>query len=145
MTSEEKWEFITKLDEELLLGGVILSEWSSFLIRDADEAFCAGAHLAAILAAQAAMECHLRHEYSSGGTQAKLGFFNLIESAPLPDDLRADLHTVRRYRNRWVHVHDPGSDDDLLQRPEYYDEELERMASIAIRAMRRVIYLEQFV
>jgi hypothetical protein len=144
MTSEDKWEFITKLDDELLLGGVMLSEWSTFLIRDADEAFCAGAHLATILAAQAAMECHLRHEYSDTA-QKNLGFFELIEKSSLPDDLRADLHTVRRYRNRWVHVHDPSSDDDLLQRPDYYDEELERMATFAIKAMRRVIYLDQFV
>ena len=145
MTSDEKWKFITKLDDELLLGEVILSEWSSFLIRDAEEAFCAGAHLAAILAAQAATECHLRHEYSPNTTQKNLGFFDLIERSRLPDDLRADLHTVRRYRNKWVHVNDPGSDDDLLQRPEYYDEELERMAAFAIRSMLRVIYPEQFV
>ena len=145
MTSDEKWEFITKLDDELLLGGLMLSEWSSFLIRDADEAFCAGAHLAAILAAQAAMECHLRHDYSPNSTQKNLGFFDLIERSSLPDNLRADLHTVRRYRNRWVHVNDPDSDDNLLERPEYYNEELERMAKLAIRSMRRVIYLEQFV
>jgi len=123
----------------------VLSEWSGLLIRDADEAFCAGAYLAAILAAQAAMECHLRYEFLLEDRHANIGFFNLIETSRIPDDLRADLHTIRRYRNRWVHVHDPSSDADLLQRPDYYGEELERMAVLAITSMRRVIYLEQWV
>jgi len=35
-------EYILQLDDELLVGGVILSEWSACLVRDADEAFVQG-------------------------------------------------------------------------------------------------------
>ena len=145
MTQDEKWEFLTGLDDELLLGGANVSEWAAFLIRDADEAFCAGANLAAILAAQAAMECHLRQDYCAGNKSSKRGFYDLIQGTALPDDLRADLHTIRAYRNKWVHVDEPEADENLLTRPKYYHEELERMAKLAIRSMRRVIYLDQFV
>lgn len=30
MTEEQKWDYINQLDEELLRGGVILSEWTTF-------------------------------------------------------------------------------------------------------------------
>jgi len=145
MNSEEKWDYINKLDEELLLGGVILSEWSTFLIRDADEAFCSGANLAAILVSQAAIESHLRYEYVNNPATTKLSFYTLIEQSPIPDDLKVDLHTLRKYRNKWVHVNDPSQDTDLLKRPEYYEKELEQMALLAVRALRQVIYLEQWL
>lgn len=34
MTHDEKLNLIINLDEELLKGGVALSEWATFLIRD---------------------------------------------------------------------------------------------------------------
>ena len=39
MNEQEKWEYINELDEEFLIGNVILSEWSVFLTRDAETAF----------------------------------------------------------------------------------------------------------
>lgn len=60
---KHKWEFILQIEEELLMGGVILSEWSVFLAKDTEIAYCAGANIAAILAAQATIESHLRYEY----------------------------------------------------------------------------------
>ena len=60
-TEQQKSNFINKLDDELFIGGVILSEWSTFLIRDADSAFTAGAHLA-ILNTPAGIESHLKSE-----------------------------------------------------------------------------------
>jgi len=145
MIEEEKWDYINKLDEELLVGGVILSEWSAFLIRDADTAFCSGANLAAILVSQAAIESHLRFEYGDSRTTERATFYDLIENAPLPNELRADLHELRKYRNKWVHVSDPREDQELLNRPEYYETELEQMAKFAIGVLREVTYLEQFV
>ncbi len=134
-----------RLDEELLLGGVILSEWSTFLIKDADEAYCNRANLAAILVAQAAIESHLRYEYLDDIAKNKFGFYDLIEQSTLQLELKVDLHNLRKYRNKWVHVNDPREDSDLLNRPEYYEAELEQFAALAIKAMRQVIYQEQFV
>ena len=145
MTEQEKWNFINGLDEELLLGGVILSEWSSFLARDAETAFCAGANLAAILAAQAAIESHLRYEYFDSRQTKGWGLYRLLEEAPLPNDLKDDLTKLRYFRNRWVHVKDPVQDEDLLEKPEYYETELEEMARMAIKSMLRVLYMEQWV
>jgi hypothetical protein len=144
MNRNERDAYIFQLDVDLLKGAVILSEWSTFLIRDADEAFCAGADLATILVAQAAIESHLRYEYSHL-QNGNGGFYNLIEQSPLSNELRSDLHRLRKYRNHWVHVNDPHDDSDLMRRPDYYENELETMALLAVKALREVIYLEQWL
>ena len=64
MKEEERWSHLVALDEELLKGGVILSEWCSFIVREADTAFVNGAHLASILTAVSGIETYLRSEYS---------------------------------------------------------------------------------
>ena len=68
MTEEDKWQYLVELDERLLQGGVILSEWATFLIKDADTAFVGGAHLASITTALAGVETHLRAEGEQTGT-----------------------------------------------------------------------------
>ncbi|WP_348229500.1 hypothetical protein [Trichocoleus desertorum] len=40
-------------------------------------------------------------------------------------------------------MNDPGEDADLLERPKYYEKELEKMAFLAIRVLREVMYQEQ--
>ncbi len=142
MTQDEKWNFILQLDEELLVGGAILSEWSTFLIRDADTAFAAGAHLGAILSALASIESHLKYEY---GSEQRDRLVQLIEAASITEELRVELHALRRYRNRWVHVADPHEDTDLLRNPEAHEAELEQMATRAIRALRQTIYTKQWI
>jgi len=142
MTENEKWDFINKLDEKLLVGGVILSEWSAFLIRDAETAFVAGAHLAAILTALAGIESHLKYEY---GSQQRERLVQLIDAASITEELRAELHVLRRYRNRWVHVSDPHEDSDLLDNPGTHEAELEQMATRAIRALLQTIYTGQWL
>jgi hypothetical protein len=136
-----RWALLRTWEDELLKGGVTLSEFSTFLVQDADLAFCAGADLAALLAAQAAMETHLRHEHRAVGGE---GFAALIDRSGLPSDLTARLHEVRRYRNRWVHVADPDADSHLLAHPERNREELARMATAAMRALYEVIFLCQW-
>ena len=143
MNTEQKQAFLLALDDEYLLGGVIVSEWTTFLVRDVDTAFCSHANLSAILAAQAAIECHLRYEYAEGG--ARLGFYELIEQSPLRPELKAELHRLRRFRNRWVHINDPHDDSSLLSRSEVHDAEIEGMAESAMRLLRQVLYLEQFL
>ena len=145
MTEKEKWDYVLALDEELLQGGVMLSEWSTFLARDAETAFCSGAHLAAILAAQAAVESHLRYEYLDPIETKGWGLYRMLDIVPLPVDLKEALHKLRRFRNRWVHVEQPGEDEHLLERPEYHEIELEEMATLAVRSMLRVLYSEQWL
>ncbi len=140
---DDRQRLLVEWDEELLKGGVMLSEWSVFQIRDADASFCVGADLAAVLVAQAAMESHLRYEYTVHDEHA--GFAQLIELSPLPPELTSRLHDVRKARNRWVHVRSPGSDTALLEHPDEHRLELSKLAVRAMRLLREVIYQEQWV
>jgi hypothetical protein len=142
MTADEKWKFIVNLDDELLTAGVILSEWSAFLVRDADTAFAGGAHLATILTSLAGIESHLKYE---GGSARRKRLVELIDAASIPGSLRTELHALRGYRNKWVHVSDPHEDTDLLKNPGAHDAELEEMAKRAIRALRETLYSAPFV
>lgn len=134
MTEEDKWTYIINLDEELLKGGVILSEWTTFLVKDAESAFCADANLSSILSCQAAIESHLRYEYFDPKESKRWGFYDLIEKSSLPTDLKTELHELRKFRNKWVHVENPFDDSDLLKRPAYHEQELAQFAKKSIRA-----------
>lgn len=140
MNQDDRWTQIVALDEELLRGGVIHSEWCSFIVREADVAYAAGAHLASILTAVSGIETYLRSEYSETGKERLV---DLINRASIYIGLKEDLHVLRKYRNKWVHVDEPWNDASLLERPEETEEELERMAFFAARALRRTIYENQ--
>ena len=137
MNESERWSHLVALDEELLKGGVILSEWCSFIVREADTAFVKGAHLASILTAVSGIETYLRSEYSKTGNDR---LFKLIDESPIDDDLKSDLHKLRKYRNKWVHVDDPWDDSSLLESPENHERELEEVAFFAVRLLRQTIY-----
>ena len=140
MTEQEKWDYVNSLDEDLLQGGVMLSEWTTFLAKDAEIAFCGHANLASILACQAAIESHLRFDYFIPEQSKGWGFYQLIENSSLNNDLKNELHELRKFRNTWVHVKDPYNDSDLLERPEYYGNELEQFAKKSIRIMLKALY-----
>lgn len=142
MTEEERWNHLLELDEELLKGGVLLSEWCSLIVREADTAFVNGAYLAAILTAVAAIETHLRSERQATGANTLRG---LINNAFISNELKNDLHGLRRYRNKWVHVEEPWEDRLLLESPELYEKELEQMAFVAIRLLRTTLYANPWV
>lgn len=142
MTPESRWEKLCELDDELLKGGVILSEWCSLIVRETDIAFVHGAHLAAILTAVSGIETYLRSEYSSTGKERLV---ELINQAGLDAGLRDDLHALRRYRNKWVRVDEPWNDAHLLEKPEAMELELEQMAFFATRLLRRTIYENQWI
>lgn len=140
MTQEGKWQYLIDLDERFLQGGVIVSEWATFLIRDADVAFVSGAYLASIITGLAGVETYLRSE---GGSR-KQRFVELIDDSGLEENLKQELQTLRKYRNKWVHVADPW-DDLLLESPEVHGAELEEMARRCALALRRTIYTMPWV
>ncbi|QDL39721.1 hypothetical protein [Rhodoferax sediminis] len=139
---DERWAHLVALDNELLKGGVILSEWCSFIVREADLAFVHGAHLASILTAVSGIETYLRSEYSETGRKRLV---ELINRAPIHEALKKDLHLLRKYRNKWVHIDEPWNDKTLLERPEGTERELEKMALFAARLLRRTIYENQWI
>jgi hypothetical protein len=142
MNEDQRWTFISDLDDELLKGGVILSEWCLFIVREADIAFVASAYLATIVTGVAGIETYLRAEYS-GNRQITL--HELIEQSPISESLKSDIHALRKYRNRWVHVPNLQDDNDILLHPEQYEIELQGMAKDAIRTLRRTIYENQWI
>jgi len=139
--TEDRWQYLAELDERLLQGGVILSEWATFLIRDADTAFVAGANLACIITALAGIETHLRGEGGSRSTR----LVQLINDSDLEQDLKQELQILRKYRNKWVHVAEPWSDDSLLESPGAHEAELEEMARRCTVALRRTIYSNPWI
>ena len=141
MTKSDRWEQLVAFDEELLMGGAILSEWCSFIVREADTAFANGAYLASILAAVSGIETYLRSEHSKTGKEP---LAELITRADIASDLKGDLHTLRKYRNKWVHFDGPWNDMSLLERPEEVERELECMAFFAAQVLRRTIYENQW-
>lgn len=137
MEPNERWDYLVALDSELLKGGVVLPEWCSFIIQQADIAFVNGAHLASILTAVSAIETYLRAEHSVSGKERLI---DLIDRLPGISRLRDDLHSLRKYRNSWVHVDDPWNDQKIIENPEFYEAELEKMAIHSAKLLREVIY-----
>jgi hypothetical protein len=121
---------------------VTLSEWCTFIVCDSDTAFIAGADLATIVTAMAGIETYLRNEYPRA---VRASLFDLIARSPLAEDLKCEIHALRKYRNKWVHVADPQDDQELLDQPERFRNELEEMACRAVRTLRRTIYENQWV
>jgi hypothetical protein len=142
MIEDARWEQLVALDEELLKGGVILSEWCCFIVREADIAFAKGAHLASILTAVSGIETYLRSEHAETGKER---LFDLINNASITTDLKNDLHALRKYRNKWVHIDAPWDDASFLNNPSEMGLELEKMAYFAARALRRTIYENQWI
>ena len=141
MNEESRWAHLVKLDDELLKGGVAFSEWCTFVVKDADIAFANGAYLSAIVMGLSAMETYLRSEANAG----RSSLYELIETSDLRSGLKDRLHELRKFRNKWVHVNDPNNDEMLLEKPEVHENEIEKMALISMRAVREILYSNQFV
>ena len=142
MNENEKWAFIAALDDELLKGGTSVSEWCALIVRDCDFAFVGGANLATVITAAAAIETYLRAEYADG---KRIRLADLIDTAPIQQELRDDIHSLRKFRNTWVHVAVPEDDEEIQRNPVVYEEQLEDWAKRAQRILRRTIYENQLV
>lgn len=140
MDQSARETYILELDDTFLKGGVILSEWCSYMVRECDNSFAYGTFLATIITAMSAAETYLRAEYQDVGTLVAL-----INQSNIPEDLKKDLHILRKFRNKWVHINEPWEDSLLIEKPEDYDQEIEKMAHLAVLTLRKLIYLNQFV
>lgn len=142
MNEEERWNHLNELDNTMLKGGVVLSGWCTFIVQEADIAFAKGAMLASIITAASGIETYLRSEYSTTKNET---LFSLISSAPIDEQLKEDIHALRKYRNCWVHVEEPWQDRALERTSEPLMSELEEMALFAAKTLRHVIYENQCV
>lgn len=142
MKEKIRWEYLTKLDEELLKGGVLLSGWYYFIVRESDLTFVNGTYLASIVTAVLGVKTYLRSEYAPN---EKKILFDLINDSPIEDNLKTDLHKLRKYRNKWVHIEEPLVDKKLLDYPEKYEKERKEMSYFAVKALRKLIYETQCI
>lgn len=141
MTECEKWDYIVSLDEELLKGGVVLSEYVAELIRNADISFVNGANWSAIITSVAAIEGYLNSE----GKMNNKRLVDLINESDFDSEVIELLHNLRRYRNQIVHINDFWEDDYLLDSYEEFSSDEEKVAKKAIRLLRYVVYSHPFV
>jgi hypothetical protein len=135
---------VQSLWDENLRGGVILSEFSTFLATDAESAFQAGADLSTVFTACAAIETHLRFESSKKGVK-KITFAEVANSQRLPVEIRDNLARLRKFRNTWIHVENPYLDIELQIEPQVVHSELAEMAELSIKLMVQVLCSDQFV
>lgn len=137
----QKWKYIISLDDTYLKGAVSFSEWTAFLVRDADIAYAHGANISCIALCMAAVEAYLKEAV---GANKSMNLFSLIQTASLDDDLKIKLQGMRKIRNGWVHIQ-PSDDRSALESPCQYEQELDSDARQALRCMRRVLYSSPFV
>ncbi|MCW7471725.1 hypothetical protein [Leptospira kanakyensis] len=137
----EKWDYLLSLDEKYLQGGVMLSEYCTYLIKNCDLSFVIDAHLSTIITAVAGIETFLRSESS----EIKQSFQELINISNLDNESKENLHRLRKFRNKWVHVNEPWNDSELLEFTEKVDKELEEYSILAVNLLRKVSYSNPFI
>jgi hypothetical protein len=137
---KNRWEWLANLDNDLLEGGVITSDFSSELIRNADLCYASGAFVACLLVCGAAIETWLREEGTAGNR-----FVELIDDSDFDNRTKAAMHALRRNRNRWVHIDVPWEENDLEDQYSKGHERLEKQCKEALRLMRTVVYSTPFI
>ena len=131
---EDRWAWLSDLDDDLLQGGVILSDQAIVLTRNADICFASGAFVACIVMCAATVETWLRGEGDKGR------FIDLVDASDFDTVTKSKMHALRRDRNRWVHVDDPWAETDLVEEYSAGDTVLEYQCKEALRLMRTVVY-----
>jgi hypothetical protein len=137
---DARWKYLVELDDEMLKGGVMVSEFAAEWIRNCDLCFANAAYLACVITAFQAIETMLRT-----GDRSERKSVDLINSAAISDGNKQRLHALRKFRNSWVHVNDPFDDEAVLQDLDQGNPRLFEQAFSAVRLMREVLYLAQFV
>lgn len=139
-SSLDKQNFINELWESELKGGIVISEYSAFLARDAEAALISGAYIATVMVCCAAIESHLRFDGGQGHSLSELS-----RSFGLSEDLARDIDVVRRFRNQWVHVKKPEIDDELQSNPDAVTELCQDMAMLSYKCLVGALCSNQFV
>lgn len=135
-------QYFMDLEEEYLLGGASFSEWCTYISESVYTAFVNGADLATVITSVCCIETYLRTESSQNGKES---LAELINKDPfLLEDEKEQLHTLRKYRNRWVHA---GEISDIIF--EDHEEEIRRktkeMAYLSVKLLLKVLFSNPYV
>lgn len=141
-SGREREDYILEQEELLLKGGAAFSGWCTFILKSVYEAFICGADLATVITSMACIETYFRTESMYTG---KMSLAKMIdEESFLSKDEKLQLHELRKYRNRWVHLHEL-DDSDISNDEDKYLEEAEKMSFMAIRLLLTVLFSCPFV
>lgn len=141
MIASEKLNHIVELDEELLIGGVVLDESIAELIRNADISYVNGANWSTIITSVAAIEGFIKSSCASKDKR----FVDLIKESNFDYEVKEQLHNLRRYRNQIVHSSSDIDDEQLINSYDIFSKNEEKVAGTAIRLLRLVAYSEPFI
>ena len=123
------------------MGGASFSEWATLISHEAHSCFVAGADIATIILCASSVEAYLRSEMSD--QRSKL--VDLIDGFGFKEDVREQVHQLRKERNNWVHLAEHKSKFDLTSFEKAYTPELEKAAMLAYHTMLRVLFSDQWV
>ncbi|HVA51169.1 MAG TPA: hypothetical protein VNH11_32810 [Pirellulales bacterium] len=140
MSDERRWEWLVQLDDELLMGGIMTSDFAAELIRNADLCFVHDAFVACLITCGATIETWLREEGTHGNR-----FVDLIDASDFDAATKTEMHALRKERNLWVHIDDPWEDHDVEEQYSNGHSELKAKCESALRLMRTVVYSTPFV
>ena len=134
--SAEREKILLNIQDDVLKGGICLQDWTTFQLENAYIAFCAGADLACILMCQAAIESYMRDDEGLKNRS----FYDLIEHCSYDVKTKMNLHKLREYRNKWVHINEQKECNIQIDHVE-----LEKMALFAYRLTLEVFHYYPFV
>jgi len=105
-------------------------------------AFIHGADLSTVVMSLACIETYFKTE--NPDLHKKSLFYLIDTETALSEEERQNLHKLRHYRNRWVHMYDL-DDDEILNDETSFIHEAEEMACLAVKMLLTVLFLDQFV
>lgn len=140
MTQEKDYKqrenLLIKIQDGVLKGGICVQDWTTFQLENAYIAFCSGADLACILMCQAAIESYMRDDEQLSDRN----FYDLIEHCSYNDDMKLELHKLRKYRNKWIHINEQNDSEFNI---DY--KELEDMSVFSYRLALEVFHYYPFI
>jgi hypothetical protein len=141
MNEKEKWDYIISLDEELLIGGVILDERISELVRNADISYIHCAYWSTIITSVAGIEGYLRIDNMNPYKNLNV---LIQESGFEKTDIDA-IQKLRQYRNKLVHGNFDVEEELILDSNDQFTREAEKNARDALKLLRIIVYSDQWI
>ncbi|WP_139837409.1 hypothetical protein [Roseovarius halotolerans] len=130
-----------KLENELLVGGVVFSEWTTLMSYEAHSCFVAGLDISTIIICASACESYLRSEAEDFDSP----LYHLINVSDIPLDLRERLHGLRKARNEWVHSLNAEKNQEPKCYSTVYTPVLEKQAQLAYETMLQLLLVDQSI
>jgi len=133
MNKREK--VLLDIQEDVLKGGICVQDWTTFQLENAYISYCAGATLSCIIMCQTAIESYMRDDERL----TDRSFYELIDNCSFNLEMKENLHKLREYRNKWVHINE--------QVDEFFIDykELDEMAQFSYRLALEVFHSYPFI